>query len=139
MSGASARVIVFACNWDGLSCVEAAAQAGLTFPASVGVVRLSCLSRLDQGLILRAFEMGAEGVMLVGCEVGKCHFETEAQLVDRECEKARHLLELLGLGDGRLAVVRLPRGEGEEFVRHVSEFVAEVERMHSGLAAGGSR
>ena len=52
-----AKVVVFACNWDGLSCVEAAAQEDLCYPASVKVIRISCLSRLHLGLILKAFEL----------------------------------------------------------------------------------
>lgn len=136
MNGRMGQVIVFACNWDGLSCVEAAAVAGLSYPASVKVVRVSCLSRLDQGLILKAFELGADGVMLVGCEAGECHFDTDPELVDREYEKVRQVLRLLGLGADRLALVRLPRGHGEEFATRVTEFAIEVERMQPALVRG---
>ena len=64
----AANVVVFTCNWDGLSCVESAAQAGLSYAASVRAVRVTCLSRVHMGLMLKAFELGAEGVMLLGCE-----------------------------------------------------------------------
>jgi len=128
MNNAMANVVVFACNWDGLSCIEAAAQKGLRYPASVKIVRVSCLSRVHSGLILKAFELGANGVMLLGCNPGNCHFEIDAGLIEREYEKTRNILVLLGLREERLALTRLPGGDGPGFVKQVMNFVAGIER-----------
>jgi coenzyme F420-reducing hydrogenase delta subunit len=127
MNNAMANVVVFACNWDGLSCIEAAAQKGLRYPASVKIVRVSCLSRVHSGLILKAFELGANGVMLLGCNPGNCHFEIDAGLIEREYEKTRNILVLLGLREERLALTRLPGGDGPGFVKQVMNFVAGIE------------
>jgi coenzyme F420-reducing hydrogenase delta subunit len=123
-----ANVVVFACNWDGLSCIEAAAQKGLRYPASVKVVRVSCLSRMHSGLILKAFELGADGVMLLGCNPGNCHFEIDAGLIEQEYEKTRNILGLLGLREERLALTRLPGGDGPGFVKQVTNFIAGIAR-----------
>ena len=123
-----ANVVVFSCNWDGLSCIETAAQKGLRYPASVKVVRVSCLSRVHSGLILKAFELGADGVMLLGCNPGNCHFEIDAGLVEREYEKTRNILGLLGLREERLALTRLPGGDGPGFVKQVNDFIAGIEQ-----------
>ena len=123
-----AKVVVFACNWDGLSCIEAAAQKGLRYPASVKVVRVSCLSRMHSGLILKAFELGADGVMLLGCNPGNCHFEIDAGLIEQEYEKTRNILGLLGLREERLALTRLPGGDGPGFVKQVTNFIAGIAR-----------
>jgi coenzyme F420-reducing hydrogenase delta subunit len=135
MSEETARFVVFACNWDGLSCVEAAAQSGLGYPASVRVVRVSCLSRLHHGMILRAFELGADGVMLLGCESGKCQYDADAERIDHEYETARMILRMLGLGEDRLALWRVSRGDGAAFARQVTGFVREVERMRPAVPA----
>ncbi len=123
----SSRVIVFSCNWDGWSCVEAAASAGLHYPASVRVMRVSCLSRLHAGLLLKAFEFGADGVMLLGCQPEMCHFASDSQCVSREYEKARGILDILGIPGERLALVRLPAYDGEQFVAEITKFVNEIE------------
>lgn len=136
MSGSAVRLVVFACNWDGLSCIEAAALAGLVYPASVRVVRVSCLSRVHQGLMLKAFELGADGVMLLGCEPGNCQFDIDAGLIEQEYEKARRVLRLLGLGEERLVLCHMPRGDGSGFVRQVTGFIREVERMQPAVPAG---
>ncbi|MFH1087189.1 MAG: hydrogenase iron-sulfur subunit [Chloroflexota bacterium] len=124
-----AEIVVFACNWDGLSCVEAAARAGLRYPASVRLVRAGCLSRIHSGLMLRAFELGAEGVMLLGCEPGKCHFDTDAGYIAQEFGKARGVLRLLGLGENRLLLTQMPPGNGRGLVEKLDSFVAEIGEM----------
>jgi len=129
MSMSEAKVVVFTCNWDGLSCVEAAAQTGLTYPASVRVVRVTCLSRLHHGLLLKAFEVGADGVLLLGCEPGRCQFDTDAGLVEQECQKTRKLMKLLGLTEERLVVAHVPRGDGSGFVRRLTSFLEKLEHM----------
>jgi coenzyme F420-reducing hydrogenase delta subunit len=128
MSRNNVDIVVFACNWDGLSCVEAVAQSRLNYPPSVKVVKVSCLSRVHSGLILKAFELGADGVMLLGCESESCYFEKDERFNVKEYEKARDILGLLGLGADRLRLAWLPRGDGKGFVKQVENFIAEVER-----------
>jgi coenzyme F420-reducing hydrogenase delta subunit len=134
MSKSAADIVVFACNWDGLSCIEAAAQAGLNYPASVKMVRVSCLSRVHQGLILKAFELGADGVMLLGCEPGNCHFDIDSGLIDLEYEKAKRILRLLGLKEERLVIAHMARGDGTGFVGRVTNFIKEIEQRQPATA-----
>jgi len=135
MSDSAANAIVFACNWDGLSSVEAAGQARLSYPASVRVVRINCLSRLNHGMILKAFELGARGVLLIGCEPGRCRFDSDAALVARELEKAKGALRLLGMREERLVMGRVPPGDGAGFVQQVTAFVAVLDKMQSASSA----
>ncbi len=128
MNKANADIVVFACNWDGLSCIEAAAQSR-TYPASVKVIRVNCLSRVHSGLILKAFELGADGVMLLGCESGGCHFGKDDEFSTKEYEKTRGVLGLLGLGGERLCLAHLPRGDGAGFVKQVTKLMTEIERV----------
>jgi F420-non-reducing hydrogenase iron-sulfur subunit len=122
----SSHVVVFACNWDGLSCIEAAAHEGLSYPASVRIVRVSCLSRVHLGLILRAFELGAEGVMLLGCEPGECNYDRDSRSITREYEKAQGLLRLMGMAPETVILSHMSRGDGVSFVHKVNEFVVQV-------------
>ena len=135
MSTPYTEVLVFSCNWDGWSCVETAVNLGLCYPASVKVVRVSCLSRIHSGLILRAFELGADGVMLLGCEPGECRFGIDSECIIKEYEKARSILEMLGMRKDKLTLVRLPAFSGREFVMRATSFIAEVERISASKRA----
>lgn len=119
-------VLVFTCNWGGWTCVEAAAGLGLHYPATVKVVKVSCLSRLHTGLILKPFELGAAGVMLLGCEPGNCHFGIESKCTLTEYEKARGLLEILGIEKDRLVLLQLPVYSGHQFVERLIKLTEEI-------------
>ena len=123
------KVLIFSCNWDGWSCIETATNSGLHYPVSVKVVKVSCLSRIHAGLILKAFEFGADGVMLLGCEPGSCHFGSDSEYIIKEYEKAGNILDMLGIRKERLALVQLPAFDGHQFVTQVMDFLAEIEQV----------
>ena len=123
------EVLILACNWDGWSCIDAAGDLGLRYPASVKLVRVNCLSRIHTGLILKAFDFGAEGVMLLGCEPGMCHFGADSDYIVNEYEKARRILEMLGVWKDRLVLVRLPAYDGRGFVGEVHKLMEEIDRI----------
>lgn len=125
----SPKVIVFSCNWDGWSCIEQATSSGRRYPPSVKPVRVSCLARVHAGLILKAFEFGADGVMLLGCPPGDCHFSPDSEPITREYEKARDLLAILGISKDRLCLVQLPAFNGEQFISEVTRFLSEIEKI----------
>jgi coenzyme F420-reducing hydrogenase delta subunit len=121
----SNTIVVFVCNWDGLSCVETAAQKHLTFPAYVKIIRVSCLSRVHTGVLLKAFELNADGVMLLGCDSKSCHFGIEEELIDQNVMKAQEIMKLLGLDANRLTLARLPHGDGVGFIKRVNQFAEQ--------------
>jgi F420-non-reducing hydrogenase iron-sulfur subunit len=97
----------------------------------VKVVRVECLSRVHLGLILKAFEFGADGVMLLGCEPSMCHFSKDNKCVLDEYEKARGILEMLGIHKDRLVLTRLPAFDGRQFVAGIMNLIERIEQMPS--------
>jgi F420-non-reducing hydrogenase iron-sulfur subunit len=137
-------VVIFACNWDGWSCVETASNLGLLYPTSVKVIRVSCLSRLHTGLILKAFEFGAAGVILLGCQRDRCHFDADSDHIVNEHEKAQTILRMLGISEDRLVLAQVPAFQGREFVARVAKLVAEIEQARASrqarlLSSGAAR
>lgn len=95
------------------------------------VVRVECLSRVHLGLILKAFEFKADGVMLLGCEPSMCHFDKDSKCILDEYEKARGILEMLGIRKDRLVLARLPAFDGRQFVTGVMNLIEQIEQMPS--------
>jgi coenzyme F420-reducing hydrogenase delta subunit len=122
----SAVVVAFVCNWEGYRGLETAAQKGLTIPSAVKIVRVSCLSRVPSGLLLQVFEMGAAGVILIGCADHHCHYGTDKNWVEQNLNKVRAIMELLGLQRERLGLWRLDSTDGAELVAKLHEFVAGI-------------
>jgi coenzyme F420-reducing hydrogenase delta subunit len=123
------KIIVFACNWGGWSCIDDAIQKRLYYPPSVKLVRVDCLARLHAGLLLKAFELGADGVMLMGCASGECKYDKNDAAVTGQYEKAREILGLLGIPENRLVLSRLSYGDGETFAKQVTELADEIESL----------
>jgi coenzyme F420-reducing hydrogenase delta subunit len=117
------------CNWNGWSCIEGTAGGGDSYPSSVRAIKVSCLSRVHAGLILQAFEFGADGVMLLGCEPDTCHFGSDKSQVLREIEKAQDVLAMLGIRRERLALLQLPAFSTREFINKLTLFCENVKEI----------
>jgi len=120
------RIIVFTCNWNAYSSLEAAGVEGLSYPAGVHPVKVMCLGRLHSGLILKAFEQGADGVLLLGCPPGECHYGFGNRRAEEVFAEAKALAHLLGIADERLRLDWLAAGDGKAFAEKVTEFVGQI-------------
>jgi len=125
------RIIGFVCNWGAYSGVEMAGVNRKEYPASIKLVKVMCLGRLQLGLILKAFELGADGVMLLGCQPEDCHYESGIAMVKELFTQAKRVLNLLGIDQKRLALVEVPLGRGDVLAKQVSTFVRRVSRVSS--------
>lgn len=122
------RVLVFACNWGGYSGAEAAGIRRQALPAGVRMVRVPCLGRLSAGMLLRALEQGAAGVLLAGCQEDGCRFDFGRELASTALDQAQALADLLGLGAERLDMVGVAPGDGTTFVQAVTQFAEKLQR-----------
>jgi coenzyme F420-reducing hydrogenase delta subunit len=122
---AGACHLVFACEWSGYSAAEIAGVQGLAYPASTRIIRLNCTGRLQPGLILKALEMGAAGVIVLGCAPGLCHYEQGNERCAAAFEQASGLAQLLAM-DNRLHLEWIPPDDGTKFAQAVADFVARI-------------
>ena len=124
-----AKIILFTCNWNAYSGLEAAGVGKLTYSPLVYPIRLSCLGRITPGIILKAFEKGADGVVLVGCSEDECHYETGGHQAKEVFLESRTLLKLLGYSENQLRLEFLDAGNGELFVEIIQGFVKGIEDL----------
>jgi len=129
------HIIGFVCNWSAYSGVEMAGTHRTEYPTSFNLIRLMCLGRLHLGLVLKAFELGADGVMLLACPQGDCHYDSGTERAKEIVFQARKVLRLLGIDPKRLALVEVPLGGGDVFARRVSAFAKQI----NGTGASYSR
>jgi F420-non-reducing hydrogenase iron-sulfur subunit len=60
------KIITFACNWCAYSAADLAGINRLEYPPSMRIIRVMCSGRVNPNFILKAFEMGADGVLVAG-------------------------------------------------------------------------
>jgi len=107
-----APVVAFVCNWDAYRALEELGRQRLAYPPNVLPFRVMCLGRLSTGMLLKAFELGASKVLMLGCGTDDCHFGFGSRRVEEVYEQAKAVLKLLGFG-GRLRMEKVGAGDVE--------------------------
>ncbi len=98
-------------------------------PEEIQMVRIPCTGRISKALLFKCFEMGAEGVALVGCSPGTCRYGTGTTNAQGHVDDTRKILELLGLGKERLRLGTFLPDESESLLDFLQNFCAEIEQM----------
>lgn len=114
------------CNWSPYACLNAAGQAHLEVPSGYRFVRVMCIGRINQALILRAFEYGADGVILLECKDEDCRYGPGPEVGHDNVKRVRELLHLLGIGQRRLVERSFAAHERDRLVEALGEFSAGI-------------
>lgn len=101
----------------------------LHYPGNVRVVRVPCTGKVDIIHILRAFEKGADGVYVVGCLEGGCHFTTGNLRARKRVDEAKKILDAIGIGGERVNMFNLSSGEGAKFAQYASEMTEKAKEL----------
>jgi F420-non-reducing hydrogenase iron-sulfur subunit len=101
----------------------------LQYPANIKIVRVPCTGKVDVIHILRAFEKGADGVCVIGCMEGECHFNSGNLMARRRVEQTQKILDTIGIGGQRAKMFNLSSSEGPRFARYATDFTNEIKEM----------
>jgi coenzyme F420-reducing hydrogenase delta subunit len=125
------KILVVSCNWDGWSCIDAALNSGHTIPSNVNIIKIPCMSSVNSGIILRAFESNMDGILFIGCLNEQCHYGQCNGSLDREISKAGQILDLLGIKEGKLQLTKLEPFNGEGFIEQLNRFNSLILRENN--------
>jgi F420-non-reducing hydrogenase iron-sulfur subunit len=123
MAESEPKVVIFTCNWNAHESLEAAGKRHLQYPAGARPLKVDCLGQIGSSMILKAFEKGADGVMLVGCPPEECHYEFGSRRAAELFVEVRRLAKLLGFREEQLEFHQVHTGEEEALARKVKVFV----------------
>ena len=122
------QILAFCCNWCGYAAADQAGAAKIEYPPSVKILRLMCTGMMDPYYVLRAFERGFDGVLVVGCHPGSCHYKSGNLQAKEQVERVSKVLRGLGL-DGRLRMTAASASEGPQFAAAATEFTETVRKL----------
>jgi coenzyme F420-reducing hydrogenase delta subunit len=121
------KIILFTCNWNAYSGLEAAGAEKIPYSPTVYPIRIACLGRITPGIILKAFENGANGVLLLGCSQGECQYETGNKQVAEIVPETRNLLNLLGYNDNQFQLDFVDTRDGKSFREIIQNFTNGID------------
>ena len=129
MSSFEPRIIGFLCNWCSYEGADSAGRARKEYPANLRVVRVLCSGRTDAQFIIEAFKEGADGVMILGCHPGDCHYKEGNLHALKRYTMLKRMLEQFGIEQDRLRLDWISAGERDKFVEVVSQMVEKLRRL----------
>jgi coenzyme F420-reducing hydrogenase delta subunit len=101
----------------------------MEYPANVKVIRVPCSSRMNPLFIMRAFQRGADGVLVAGCHPGDCHYSSGNYHVRRRLSAFKQLLEFSGLEPQRFQVHWISSSEGDKFAAVMRSMTGEIKAL----------
>lgn len=131
------RLVGFLCNWCSYAGADKAGTAQTPYPPNVSIVKVMCSGRVDPQFVLKAFEKGADGVVILACHPGDCHYK-EGNL--RAVQRHRLLVKLLGqfgIEEQRCRFDYVSAGEGEKFVNVMLDTVEAIRALGPIKKQGG--
>lgn len=129
MSDVKTSVIIFACRYCAYSAADLAGSERRSYPATTSIVLVPCSGRIEESLLLKAFENGADGVMVMGCLEGNCHFISGNLGARARVLRVHNILEDIHFTADRIRMYNLSASEGAKFATFVNDFVLEIQEL----------
>ncbi len=122
-------IIAFCCQYCSYSAADLAGSMRLQYPTSVRIIRTPCTGRLEVEFFLKAFEMGADGILVAGCLEGGCHFTEGNLLAKGRVGYTRTFLDESGLEPERIRMVNISAAMARPLVDHLNDLIETVKKI----------
>jgi len=122
------RIVAFVCNWCTYAGADLAGTSRLQYAPNVRIVKLPCTGRIDPLFVLKAFEGGADAVLVSGCHPGDCHYTSGNFHARRRWTLFRDLLDFTGIDPRRLHFSWVSAAEGAKFADLINDVTRQVRK-----------
>jgi F420-non-reducing hydrogenase iron-sulfur subunit len=123
------KIIGIICNWCTYTGADLAGTARIKSAPNVRVVRVMCTGRIDPTFVLKAFALGADGVLVSGCHPGDCHYIEGNYKFLRRSELLKRMLADYGIDPGRYRQEWVSASEGERWAEVVNSMTEQVRKL----------
>ena len=123
------KIVAFLCNWCSYRAADLAGTSRVKYEPNVRIIRVMCSGRVDPTFVLKAFALGADGVMIAGCHPGECHYLEQNYKAMRRYHLLRHTLRSMGMEDNRLRLQWASAAEGVQLAAAINEMIEQVRAL----------
>lgn len=123
------NIVAMVCRWCTYAGADLAGTSRLTYPAAIRLVRFPCTGRMNPLFIIKAFDSGADGVLVSGCHPGDCHYVQGNLYARRRFATFKAMMEFVGLDSRRLHFSWVSASEGTKWVNVVEEVTSAVREV----------
>ncbi len=122
------KILGFLCNWCSYAGADNAGVSRIQYLPSVRVIRVMCSGRVDPVFVLEALIRGIDGVIILGCHPGDCHYISGNYEAEMKFDTVKQLLGLIGL-DNRVKLDWVSAAEGARFAELINEFTENIKNL----------
>jgi F420-non-reducing hydrogenase iron-sulfur subunit len=123
------KIIGFLCNWCSYTGADLAGVSRIKSAPNVRVIRTMCSGRVDPSFVLKAFQLGADAVIVMGCHLGDCHYQEGNYKTIRRIPFLKRLVKDFGIDPRRLRLEWVSASEGDRFAEIVNEMTEEIRQL----------
>jgi heterodisulfide reductase subunit A len=120
------KIIAFVCHWCALGGVDMAGVSRLQYPPHARLIRVMCSARVSIKMMQRAFEGGAAGVLVAGCEFPTCHYIQGNYAAETRVKRAKKKLAKAGFGPDKLWTIWCSAADGPKFANTMRTMVKKL-------------
>ncbi len=122
------KILGFLCNWCSYAGADLAGVSRVQYPPNIRVIRVMCSGRVDPAFVFRGFEVGADGVIVMGCHIGDCHYLEGNYEAEKKYAMLEKFLKLIGM-DNRIRLEWVSASEGTRYGAVVTEFTEHIKSL----------
>ncbi|MHA1268483.1 MAG: hydrogenase iron-sulfur subunit [Candidatus Helarchaeota archaeon] len=122
------KILGFLCNWCSYAGADLAGVSRIQYPPNVRVIRVMCSGRVDPSFIFEALKQGIDGVIVLGCHPGDCHYLTGNYEAEMKMDTVKRLLDIINLSD-RIYLDWVSAAEGVRFAEIIKDFTEKIRAL----------
>ncbi|TFG22537.1 MAG: hydrogenase iron-sulfur subunit [Promethearchaeota archaeon] len=122
------KILGFLCNWCSYAGADLAGVSRIQYPTNIRVIRVMCSGRVDPVFIAEAFIEGIDGVIILGCHLGDCHYISGNYETELKMKMLSKLLNFIDFSD-RIRLDWVSAAEGNRFAQIVGEFTEHIRKL----------
>ncbi len=127
--GFEPKIVGYCCNWCSYAGADLAGISRKQYAPNIRIIRVMCSGRVDPAFILKALEVGADGVLVAGCHPGDCHYMAGNYKAARRISLLKKMLEQLGIDKERVRLEWVSASEGAKFAEVVNGFTQTIREL----------
>jgi len=123
------KIVAFVCNWCTYAGADLTGTSRIKYASNVRIIRFPCTGRIDYMLLLKAFDEGADGIMVSGCHPNDCHYTSGNFHARRRWIMFRSLSDFMGIDIRRVIFSWVSAAEGAKWADIVNSTVASIREL----------
>jgi len=123
------KIVAFCCNWCSYAGADLAGTSRIQYPPNIRIIRVMCSGRVSPAFVLKALSVGADGVLILGCHPGDCHYIEGNYKALRRMALLKKMLAQMGIEDERVRLDWVSASEGARFASIVSDMTGKVKAL----------